>query len=74
MKIRNTTIRNFVLSYGFLLVLVLMFIGYSVGTKYFFTLDNIMGIFHVFDTYLCKEYDGCTLEKLLAKAWGEIKV
>lgn len=46
MNIRQTNIRKFVLSYGFLLVLILMFVGYSVGTKYFFTLDNIMGILH----------------------------
>ena len=46
MNIRNTNIRNFVLSYGFIGILILMFIGYSVGTKYFFTLGNIMGILH----------------------------
>ncbi|MBD3325890.1 ABC transporter permease [candidate division KSB3 bacterium] len=46
MKIRHTNIRNFVLSYGFIGILILMFIGYSVGTRYFFTLDNIMGILH----------------------------
>jgi ribose/xylose/arabinose/galactoside ABC-type transport system permease subunit len=39
-------IRDLVLSYGFIIVLVVMFIGYSVGTKYFFTLGNLISILH----------------------------
>jgi ribose/xylose/arabinose/galactoside ABC-type transport system permease subunit len=39
-------VRDFFLSYGFLVVLTVMFLAYAVGTRHFFTLGNMMGILH----------------------------
>lgn len=43
---RRISVRDFVLHYGFYLVLVLVFAGYSVAKRSFFTLGNVMDILH----------------------------
>jgi len=45
-KLQKVSIRNFVLSYGFSMVLVSVFIGFSVGTPNFLTISNIMNMMH----------------------------
>ncbi|MBA7556351.1 Ribose import permease protein RbsC [subsurface metagenome] len=39
-------IRNIVLSYGFVIVFVLLFIGLSIGTQHFLSVSNIMNFLH----------------------------
>lgn len=43
---RRSNIEHFFLSYGFLIVLTVMFLAYAVGTKHFLTLGNMMGVLH----------------------------
>ncbi|MBM4466705.1 MAG: ABC transporter permease [Chloroflexi bacterium] len=43
---RQLSIRDFVLSYGFVIALVLVFIVYAVSTKHFLKLTNLMAILH----------------------------
>jgi len=42
----RASIRNFMLSYGFVLVVILIFIGFSLGTGSFLTLGNIIEMVH----------------------------
>ena len=42
----NLSMRHFMLSYGFVLVVVLVFIGFSLSTGSFLTLGNLIDMMH----------------------------
>jgi ribose/xylose/arabinose/galactoside ABC-type transport system permease subunit len=43
---KNINIRSLIISYGFLIVFFLVFIGLSIASTRFFTLSNLMAVLH----------------------------